>query len=125
MVADLERAERGDSVTGADELRSLPTEAQESPHTVAVLPLINVSPDPGNDYICDGLAEELINGLTQIVGLRVVSRSSSFQCKGTTLDVREIGRKLRASHLVHGSLRRSGDKVRLTAQLSETQNGYQ
>jgi eukaryotic-like serine/threonine-protein kinase len=127
MVVDLERVERGEdtNVTGVDALRSLPAEARESPHTVAVLPLINLSPDPGNDYICDGLAEELINGLTQIVGLRVVSRSSSFQCKGTTLDVREIGRKLRASHLVHGSLRRSGDKLRLTAQLSEAKEGYQ
>ena len=127
MIVDLERVERREDtqITGVDRQRCSPAEAPISSHTVAVLPLINVSPDPGNDYICDGLAEELINGLTQIEGLRVVSRSSSFQCKGTTLDVREIGRKLRASHLVHGSLRRSGDKLRLTAQLSETQEGYQ
>jgi serine/threonine-protein kinase len=93
--------------------------------TIAVLPLINISPDPENEYICDGLAEELINGLTQIEGLRVVSRSSSFQCKGTSSDVREIGRRLGASLLVHGSLRRSGSSLRLTMQLSQTNEGYQ
>jgi eukaryotic-like serine/threonine-protein kinase len=93
--------------------------------TIAVLPLINISPDPENEYICDGLAEELIDGLTQIEGLRVVSRSSSFQCKGTTPDVREIGRRLGANLLVHGSLRRSGSSLRLTVQLSQTNDGYQ
>jgi len=93
--------------------------------TIAVLPLVNISPDPENEYICDGLAEELINGLTQIEGLRVVSRSSSFHFKGTTPDVREIGRRLGASLLVHGSLRRSGDNLRLTMQLSQTDEGYQ
>ena len=93
--------------------------------TIAVLPLINISPDPENEYICDGLAEELIDGLMQIPGLRVVSRSSSFQCKGTTPDVREIGRRLKASLLLHGSLRRSGDRLRLTMQLSQTDDGYQ
>ncbi len=105
------------------------TEAEASPfgdpRTIAVLPLINISPDPGNDYICDGLAEELINGLTQMKDLRVVSRSSSFQCKGTTPDVREIGRKLRSSLLVHGSIQRSGDNLRLTVQLSDAREGYQ
>jgi serine/threonine-protein kinase len=87
--------------------------------------LVNISPDPDNEYLCDGLSEELINGLTQIRGLRVVSRSSSFQCKGTTPDVREIGRRLGASYLVHGSLRRSGTSLRLTVQLSQTAEGYQ
>jgi serine/threonine protein kinase/tetratricopeptide (TPR) repeat protein len=93
--------------------------------TIAVLPLINISPDPDNDYICDGLAEELIDGLTQIAGLRVVSRSSAFQFKGTTPDVREIGRRLGAGLLVHGSVRRWGDHLRLTMQLSQTDDGFQ
>jgi len=93
--------------------------------TIAVLPLVNMSPDPENEYLCDGLAEELINGLTQIEGLRVVSRSSSFQCKGTSPDVRETGRRLGASYLVQGSLRRSGTNLRLTMQLSQTAEGYQ
>jgi len=93
--------------------------------TVAVLPLDNLSPESENDYICDGLAEELINELTQIVGLRVVSRSSSFQFKGGTPDVREIGRRLGASLLVQGSLRRSGEHLRLTVRLSQASDGFQ
>jgi serine/threonine protein kinase/Tfp pilus assembly protein PilF len=100
------------------------TDIAEAP-TIAVLPLINISPDPENDYICDGLAEELINGLTQIAGLRVVSRSSAFQFKGMTPDVREMGRRLGASLLVHGSVRRWGEHLRLTMQLSQTLEGYQ
>jgi serine/threonine protein kinase/tetratricopeptide (TPR) repeat protein len=118
MLADLSAAS-GKSGVGA-----APAEPADS-RTIAVLPLVNISPDPENEYICDGLAEELIDGLTQIEGLRVVSRSSSFQCKGTTPDVREIGRRLGASLLVHGSLRRSGDNLRLTMQLSQTDEGYQ
>jgi serine/threonine-protein kinase len=112
------------SASGGFALVSASAEAADA-HTIAVLPLINISPDPENEYICDGLAEELIDGLTQIAGLRVVSRSSSFQCKGTTPDVREIGRRLGASLLVHGSLRRSGSSLRLTMQLSQTSEGYQ
>ena len=93
--------------------------------TLAVLPLVNMSPEAENEYICDGLAEELINELTQIAGLRVVSRSSSFKFKGTTEDVREIGGRLGASLLVLGSLRRSGERLRLTVQLSQTSDGFQ
>jgi serine/threonine-protein kinase len=118
MLTDLNAA------FGTSKFASAPAEVADA-HTIAVLPLINISPDPENEYICDGLAEELINGLTQISGLRVVSRSSSFQCKGTTPDVREIGRRLGASLLVHGSLRRSGSSLRLTMQLSQTSEGYQ
>jgi eukaryotic-like serine/threonine-protein kinase len=118
MLADLNAA------AGTSKFAAAPVEAADT-HTIAVLPLINISPDPENEYICDGLAEELIDGLTQITGLRVVSRSSSFQCKGTTPDVREIGRRLGASLLVHGSLRRSGNSLRLTMQLSQTSEGYQ
>lgn len=112
------------AASGEAVLSSAPDKAVDV-HTIAVLPLINISPDPENEYICDGLAEELTNGFTQIPGLRVVSRSSAFQCKGTTPDVREIGRRLRASLLVHGSLRRSGSSIRLTMQLSQTSDGYQ
>jgi serine/threonine protein kinase/Tfp pilus assembly protein PilF len=130
LLVDLERADRSKEahVTGTfrglDRLQQVRGEAQEELRTIAVLPLNNLSSNPADEYICDGLAEELINGLTKIEGLRVVSGSSSFQFRGTTLDPREIGRKLRASHLVNGSLRRSGDQLRLTAQLSETREGY-
>jgi len=96
----------------------------QSERTIAVLPLLNFSPDPENEYIGDGLAEELINGLTQIEGLRVVPRASSFQFKGTSPNMREIGDRLGASLLVHGSLQRSGQRLRLTMQLSQTAEGY-
>lgn len=102
---------------------TLSVSAQALQRTIAVLPLINISPDPDNEYICDGIAEELINGLAQINGLRVVSRSSSFQCKGTTPDVREIGQRLGASFLLHGSVRQAADQLRLTMQLSQTSDG--
>ena len=117
MLADLR------APTNSGSLRTT-AENVDAP-TIAVLPLINISPDPENDYICDGLAEELIDGLTQIAGLRVVSRSSAFQFKGTTPDVREFGRRLGAGLLVHGSVRRWGDHLRLTMQLSQTDDGYQ
>ncbi|HTD56881.1 MAG TPA: protein kinase [Silvibacterium sp.] len=102
-----------------------PASGQPFERTIAVLPLINISPEPENEYLCDGLAEELIDGLTQIGGLRVVSRSSSFQFKGTTPDVREIGQRLGARLLVHGSLRRSSGNIRLNMQLIQTSDGYQ
>jgi adenylate cyclase len=127
MLADLEQAAAGDThptetsiASGRWLFRSLRDESR----TVAVLPLTNLSSDPDDEFICDGLAEELINGLTGIEGLRVVSRSSSFQFRGTTLAPQEIGTKLGASHLVNGGLRRASDRLRLTAELIETRTGY-
>jgi serine/threonine protein kinase/Tfp pilus assembly protein PilF len=93
--------------------------------TIAVLPLVNISPDPENEYLCDGLAEELIDGLSRIVGLRVVSRSSSFQFKGANPDVREIGQRLGVRLVVNGSLRRSSANIRLAVQLTQTSDGFQ
>lgn len=98
---------------------------QPAERTIAVLPLVNISPDPENEYLCDGLAEELIDGLTRIVGLRVVSRSSSFQFKGTNPDVREIGQRLGVRLVVNGSLRRSSANIRLAVQLTQTSDGFQ
>ncbi len=105
--------------------RQPPASAQYSERTIAVLPLINISPDPENEYLCDGLAEELIDGLSRIAGLRVVSRSSSFQFKGTNPDVREIGQRLGVRLVVNGSLRRSTENIRLTVQLTQTSDGFQ
>lgn len=122
MLADLSTAATITSSIGSS--IAMPAQLPAS-RTIAVLPLINMSPNPENEYICDGLSEELIDGLTQISSLRVVSRSSSFQFKGSTPDVREIGRRLGAKLLVHGSLRRSGDNIRLSIQLSEADEGFQ
>jgi serine/threonine-protein kinase len=98
---------------------------QPAERTIAVLPLVNISPDPENEYLCDGLAEELIDGLACMVGLRVVSRSSSFQFKGTNSDVRDIGQRLGVRLVVNGSLRRSSANIRLNVQLTQTSDGYQ
>lgn len=129
MLGDLGALLRDDEVrSSASSVRSarfrIQPSADEEPRTIAVLPFANVTSDAGDEFISDGLAEEIINGLTGIQGLRVVSRDSSFQCRGTTLTPREVGEKLSASHMVNGSLRRMGDRLRLTVQLSETGTGY-
>ncbi len=90
---------------------------------VAVLPFENLGPDAGNDSFCDGLSEELINGLTKVRTLRVVAHSSSFQFKGRHVDAREIGRRLGVGSIVEGSVRQSGERLRVSAQLIDASDG--
>jgi serine/threonine-protein kinase len=90
---------------------------------IAVLPMINTGADPENQYFCDGLTEELINRLAQIPRLRVVARTSSFQFKDTARDVREVGRLLDVSTVLEGSVRKSGHRIRVTAQLINVADG--
>lgn len=117
-------AEVGTVETGPEPI-GLPARAESAPPTtIAVLPFANISGDPENEYLCDGLSEELINALTQVHGLRVVAHSSSFAFKGRDNDVREIGRQLNVGSLVEGSVRKSGDRVRISAQLVNTTDGY-
>ncbi|MFQ6109000.1 MAG: protein kinase [Candidatus Aminicenantales bacterium] len=92
--------------------------------SIAVLPFVNMSPDPENEYFSDGLAEELINALTKITDLHVVARTSSFAFKGEKLDARQIGQKLNVDHLLEGSVRKAGNRVRITAQLIKAEDGY-
>src|SRR5262249_5985265 len=82
------------------------------------------SPDRDQEYLCEGLAEELINALTRIDGLRVASRTSSFQFRSAGADVREVGRQLGVATLLEGSVRKSEDRLRVTVQLIETETGY-
>jgi serine/threonine-protein kinase len=129
MIADLNRADVVDetvtvSLSDFSGARHIPADSDREAPIIAVMPMLNLSSDPADEYICDGLAEELINGLAGTPGLRVVSRSSSFQLRGTVLDSRAVGSKLGASHLVNGSLRRSADQLRLTAQLTKARDGY-
>ena len=88
--------------------------------SLAVLPFSNLSSDPDSDYFSDGLTDELIADLSMIRSLRVTSRSSSFRLKGTTSDVRSLGRELDVRYVLSGSVRRSGSNVRVTAQLIDT-----
>src|SRR4051812_9605801 len=91
--------------------------------TIAVLPFVNSSPDPDNEYLSDGITDELINALAKVQGLRVASRTSVFALKGKAQDVRAIGALLEASEVLEGSVRRSGNYLRITAQLTSTDDG--
>jgi eukaryotic-like serine/threonine-protein kinase len=93
--------------------------------SVAVLPFADMSAERDQDYFCEGLAEELINALATVEGLRVVSRTSSFQFKGRTLDVAEIGQRLNVSTVLEGSVRKAGRRLRITVQLVNVGDGYQ
>ena len=89
-----------------------------------MLPFVNMSADPEQEYFCDGLAEELIDALARLDGLRVVARTSAFQFKGQSLDVAEIGKQLRVRFVLEGSVRKSGNRLRINAQLINTDDGY-
>jgi TolB-like protein/Tfp pilus assembly protein PilF len=103
-----------------------PAEApvQAAAKSIAVLPFVNMSSDPGNEYFSDGLSEELLNVLAKLPELRVIGRTSSFQFKGRNEDLRVIGEKLNVAHILEGSVRKSGNKVRITAQLIKAADGY-
>ena len=92
--------------------------------SIAVLPFINMSADPEQEYFCDGLTEELINALSKISDLRVVARTSAFAFKGGSYDTRTIGRKLNVRTVLEGSVRKSGERLRITAQLINVMDGY-
>ena len=95
------------------------------PNSAAVLPFADLSPGHDQEYFSDGLTDELITALSQVSGLRVAARTSSFQFKGRDPDVREVGSKLGVGSVLEGSVRRSGDQLRITAQLVSAADGYQ
>ncbi len=90
---------------------------------IAVLPFVDMSPERDQDYLCEGLAEELIDALTHVDGLRVAARSSSFQFLGNH-DLREVARKLGVDSLLQGSVRKAGDRLRINVQLVDAATGY-
>jgi adenylate cyclase len=93
--------------------------------SVAVLPFVNLSGDAGQDYLVDGITEDVIGGLSRFSDLSVIARNSSFSYKGRAVDVREAGRQLGVRYIVEGSVRRFDDRIRITAQLVEAQSGVQ
>jgi TolB-like protein len=99
------------------------SEQENREKSIAVLPFANMSDDPDQEYFSDGLSEELLNLLAKIPELKVIGRTSSFSFKGKNEDLREIGRKLGVSYLLEGSVRKSGDKIRVTAQLINAADG--
>jgi serine/threonine protein kinase/Tfp pilus assembly protein PilF len=96
---------------------------KESVPSIAVMPFADMSPQKDQEYFCDGMAEEIINALTHLNDLRVIARTSAFAFKGKHEDVREIGRKLDVETLLEGSVRKAGNRLRITAQLVEVVDG--
>jgi len=92
--------------------------------SIAVLPFADMSPSHDHEYLCEGLAEELINALTQVDGLRVAARTASFQFRGKGEDIRTVGEQLKVEALLEGSVRKSDDRLRVTVQLIEVASGY-
>src|SRR5262249_46947571 len=92
--------------------------------SIAVLPFVDLSQAKDQEYFCDGISEEILDALAKVEGLRVVARTSSFSFKGKNADVGEIGRKLNVQNVLEGSLRREGNRVRITAQLVDAYNGF-
>ena len=101
-----------------------PAAAAPDAHSIAVLPFVNMSADPAQDYFSDGIAEELLNRLAQSDDLRVAARTSAFQFKGRNLDIGDIARRLRVANVLEGSVRRDGARIRVTAQLIAAASGF-
>jgi adenylate cyclase len=108
-------------VLGKPPTVNLPTPTQEN--SIAVLPFTNMSSDPEQEYFSDGMAEEVINGLVSLPHLKVIARTSSFQFKDKSVDIREIGKRLNVTHIIEGSVRKEGTRIRVTAQLIQVSDG--
>lgn len=124
--AGLKRTASVDSVT-TDETSTIgEAESADAPSkaSVAVLPFVNMSSDPENEYFSDGLSEELLNVLAKISSLKVAARTSSFFFKGQTGDIADIARRLGVASILEGSVRKSGSRIRITVQLINAADGY-
>jgi non-specific serine/threonine protein kinase len=107
-----------------EDLRGGAEPDQEPLRSIAVLPFADMSPERDHGYFCEGIAEEILNALARIERLRVAARTSAFQFKDSSQDVREIGRRLNVGAVLEGSVRKAGDRVRITVQLIDVANGY-
>ena len=92
--------------------------------SIAVLPFLDLSETKDQEYFCDGMSEEILEALAKVDGLRVVARTSSFSFKGKSVNAREVGEKLNVANVLEGSLRREGDRVRVTAELINARSGF-
>ena len=111
----------GITVPNRDEIRG---KTKQPGNRLAVLPFVNMSADPENEYFSDGITEELLNALTRVDGLQVTSRTSAFAFKGKQHDIREIAIQLNVDKVLEGSVRKAGNRVRITAQLINAADGY-
>jgi adenylate cyclase len=115
---EVEKEQQKNFVSKKDRDKSAPEKS------VAVLPFANMSNDPEQEYFSDGMAEEILNSLSHLKDLKVAGRTSSFQFKGKHIDLREVGEKLGVSSVLEGSVRKQGNKLRITAQLINVENGF-
>lgn len=122
--------ERVYEVTTVNESKPAATESNNgqlrkpSIKSIAVLPFVNMSNDPEQEYFSDGMSEEILNSLAHLKDLEVAGRTSSFYFKGKNLDLREIGEKLNVHTIMEGSIRKQGNKLRITVQLINVENGF-
>ena len=114
LLADLQALKTA-STAPSKEMKPVPS--------IVVLPFANMSADPEQEYFCDGIVEEVITDLSQVKALRVISRNSSMMLKGTQKDLRTIGRALSVQYVLDGSVRKAGDRLRITVQLIEARRG--
>jgi serine/threonine protein kinase/Tfp pilus assembly protein PilF len=121
FLADLESFETKPLIARETRREVAPVPAMPS---IAVLPLIDLSPDRDQEYFCDGLTEEIINALTRVKELKVISRNSAFQFKGGNLDISQIGRRLGVQKVLEGSLRKGGNRIRVTVRLINVSDGF-
>jgi len=107
------------------QLENPPPAAPCAERSIAVLPFMDMTREKDQDYLCEGLAEEIITALSKVHGLRVASRSSSFCCRGGAQDARETGRRLQVKTLLEGSVRQAQDRLRIAVQLIDAETGFQ
>lgn len=119
LRSELETTEPRSGISNGPTTLAVPEEG-----SIAVLPFVNISPDPEQDFFSDGLTEEMLNMLARVPGLRVAARTSSFHFKAENVSMDSIARLLRVAHLLEGSVRKAGDRIRVTAQLIEAESGY-
>ncbi|MEP6508963.1 MAG: tetratricopeptide repeat protein, partial [Gemmatimonadales bacterium] len=124
-AAQFAQALASGTLTTPSDTATMPQQVVASAKSVAVLPFSNMSNDAENEYFADGMAEEIINALSKIQSLRVASRTVSFALKGKNEDLAEVGKKLHVSTVLDGSVRRMGNRLRITAQLVNVADGYQ
>jgi len=120
----LDRLIPEDTVSASSAAAEAPDSAFWSEQSIAVLPFVNMSADEDNEYFSDGLSEELLNLLARIPELQVAARTSAFSFKDSNASIPEIASKLQVAHVLEGSVRKSGENVRITAQLIKASNGY-
>jgi TolB-like protein len=121
---DSSAVSEADVPAGTSEVESTGESAGLPDKSIAVLPFVNMSSDAEQEYFSDGISEEILNALAKIQDLKVAGRTSSFSFKGKNEDLRLIGEALNVAHILEGSVRKSGDKIRVTAQLIKVDDGY-